>query len=154
MVPAVSESSTYCWHLAAVGLKVKWKQQNFLEKRHKEQQIASECAECVWLAVFTSVNEHESLPQAHTQEGVLHHQTRQASCQVPLWSWHVIDYPPVPGGEQRMWASIPLSANTPWLGTFPVRPEMKFSSKSFSYTQDEFAERDWAPAGYHAQVVK
>lgn len=33
---------------------------------------------------FTSVNEHERLPQAHAQEGVLHHQAGEASCQVPL----------------------------------------------------------------------
>lgn len=93
------------------------------------------------LSFFTSVNEHESLPQAHTQEGVLHHQTRQASCQMPLWSRQVINYPTVPGGEQWMGTSISLSANTPWLGTLPVQPRDETQhKKTFRHTKEEFAE--------------
>ena len=71
-------------------------------------------------AVFTSVDEHESLPQTHAQQVVLHHQTGEASRQVPLRSRHVIDNPAVPGGQQRMGASLPLPANAPRLGSLPA----------------------------------
>lgn len=78
---------------------------------------------------FTSVNEHERLPQAHAQQRVLHHQTSEASSHMSFRSWHVINYPSIPCGEQRIWASLPLSANTPWLGTFPDEPDdIQFNS--------------------------
>lgn len=65
------------------------------------------------LLCLTSVNEHESLPQAHAQQGVLHHQAGEASRQVPFPSRHVVDDSAVPGGEQRVRATVPLSARAP-----------------------------------------
>lgn len=67
----------------------------------------------IFLLCLTSVDEHESLPQAHAQQGVLHHQAGEASRQVPLPSRHVVDDSAVPGGEQRVRATVPLSAHAP-----------------------------------------
>lgn len=72
------------------------------------------------LILFTSVDEHERLPQTHAQQGVLHHQTGQAARRVSVRSRHVVDESPVPGGQQRVGASVPLSADAPRLRTFPV----------------------------------
>lgn len=65
------------------------------------------------LLCLTSVDEHESLPQAHAQQGVLHHQAGEASRQVPLPSRHVVDDSAIPGGEQRVRPTVPLSAHAP-----------------------------------------
>lgn len=73
--------------------------------------------------LFTSVDEHESLPQAHAQQGVLHHQTRQAPRRVSLRSRHVVDKPAVPGGQQRVGSPVPLPADAPRLGALPVRAQ-------------------------------
>lgn len=73
--------------------------------------------------LVTSVDEHEGLPQTHAQQGVLHHQPGQAARGVPVRPRHVVDESAVPGGQQRVGASVPLSADAPGLGTLPVRAE-------------------------------
>lgn len=81
--------------------------------------------EDLWTSVggFTSVNKHERLPQAHAQQGVLHHQPSESSRHVPIRPGQVVNNAAVPGGEQRMGASVSLPADTPWLWTFPVQRE-------------------------------
>lgn len=89
--------------------------------------------ECVCL--FTSVDEHESLPQTHAQQGVLHHQARQAPRRVALRTRHVVDKAPIPGGQQRVGAPVPLSADTPRLRAFPVRAEAGLAHGTLPFAQ-------------------
>lgn len=64
------------------------------------------------LGGYTSVNKHEGLPQAHAQQGILHHQPSEASGHVSIRLRQIIDNAAIPGRQQGMGASFSLPADT------------------------------------------
>lgn len=105
---------------------------------------------CFLPSCLTSVDEHESLPQAHAQQGVFNHQAGEASRQVPLPSRHVVNDSAVPGGEQRVRAAVPLSAHAPRLRSLPVQ-EIKSQTK-FSKNSSHSKERKTTTRRKHAEL--